>query len=62
LEGEISEVREQVVHLQSQVNDGQDVTAKNQNEKNKAEIQVVDLRQNLTLLKDEKTRIQNDLG
>jgi hypothetical protein len=55
-------VREQVVHLQSQVNDVQDVTAKNQNEKNKAEIQVVDLRQNLTLLKDEKTRIQNDLG
>ena len=51
-----------MVHLQSQVNDGQDVTAKNQNEKNKAEIQVVDLRQNLTLLKDEKTRIQNDLG
>ena len=30
--------------------------------KNKAEIAIVDLKQNLTLVKDENTRLQNDLG
>jgi len=35
---------------------------KNQNRKNKAELQVVDLKQNLTMVKDESTRLRNDLG
>lgn len=43
LEGEITESREQVAKLTSQLSEGQDVTVKNQNEKNKAEIQIVDL-------------------
>jgi predicted nucleic acid-binding Zn-ribbon protein len=57
LEKEISETREQVARLSAQLNDGQDITLKSQNEKTKIEVQVVDLQQNLTLLKDEKTRI-----
>ena len=62
LEKEISEVRGQVTSLNSKVNEGQDVTLKNQNDKNRAEIQIVDLKQNLTLVKDENKRLQNDLG
>ncbi len=48
--------------MNSKVNEGQDVSLKNQNDKNKAEIQIVDLKQNLTLVKDENKRLQNDLG
>ena len=62
LEKEISEVRAQVSELNSKVSDGADQTVKNQNMKNKAELQIVDLKQNLTLVKDENTRLQNDLG
>ena len=57
LEKEISEVRGQVTSLNSKVNEGQDVSLKNQNDKNKAEIQIVDLKQNLTLIKDENKRL-----
>ena len=40
----MSDVREQVAGLQAQIDDGQANQAKRQNEKNKAEIQVVDLK------------------
>ncbi len=43
LEKDISETREQVSGLNSQLNNGQDETLKNQNLKNKAELQIVDL-------------------
>ena len=43
LEKDISETREQVAKLSSTVNEGQDETLKNQNLKNKAELQIVDL-------------------
>ena len=62
LEKEISETRGQVTSLNSKVNEGQDFSLKNQNDKNRAEIQIVDLKQNLTLVKDENKRLQNDLG
>lgn len=62
LEKEISEVRGQVSQLNSKVSDGQDETLKNQNMKNRADIEIVDLRQNLTLVKDENSRLHNDLG
>ena len=62
LEKDISETREQVARLNGQVNDGQDVTQKTQNMKDKAELQIVDLQQSYTLIKDEKMRLQNDLG
>jgi hypothetical protein len=48
--------------LNGTVSNGQDETLKNQNIKNKAELQIVDLQQSLTLLKDERTRLHNDLG
>ena len=62
LEKDIRETREQVAELNSLLNNGQDETMKNQNAKNKAELQIVDLQQSLTLIKDEKMRLQNDLG
>ena len=62
LEKDISETREQVARLNGEVNNGQDVTVKTQNMKDKAELQIVDLQQSLTLLKDEKMRMQNDFG
>ena len=62
LEKDISETREQVAKLNGEVNNGQDVTLKTQNMKDKAELQIVDLQQSLTLLKDEKMRMQNDFG
>ena len=54
LEKDISETREQAARLNAQINEGQDETLKTTNMKNKAELQVVDLQQSLTLLKDEK--------
>jgi len=62
LEKDIAETREQVATLNGQINDGQDVTLKSQNAKNRADLQIVDLEQSLTLIKDEKQRLQNDLG
>ena len=62
LEKDISETREQVAQLNSEINNGQDQTTKAQNQKGKAEIQIVDLQQSLTMMKDEKMRLQNDLG
>lgn len=62
LETELSETREQIAKMSAQLNEGQDVTIQNQNKSNKAEIQIVDLKQNLTLVKDERNRLQNDLG
>ena len=43
LEKDIRETREQVSGLNLQLNNGQDETLKNQNLKNKAELQIVDL-------------------
>ena len=48
--------------LSAELNEGQDATIQTQNKTNKAEIQIVDLKQNLTLVKDERNRLQNDLG
>ena len=62
LEKDIAETREQVASLNAQMNDGQDATLKSQNAKNKAELQIVDLEQSLTLVKDERQRLQNDLA
>ena len=62
LEKDISETREQVAKLNSELNDGQDQTTKAQSMKDKAELLIVDLQQSLTLIKDEKMRLQNDLG
>lgn len=62
LEKDIAETREQVASLNAQMNDGQDATLKSQNAKNKAELQIVDLEQSLTLAKDERQRLQNDLA
>ena len=62
LEKDISETREQVARLNGQVNDGQDDAIKANAQTNKAEIQVVDLSQAVSLLKDEKQRLINDFG
>ena len=40
--------------MNSTINDGQDSTLKTQNDKNKAELLIVDLQQSLTLVKDER--------
>ena len=62
LEKDIKETREQVAALNAQINQGQDSSLKSENAKNRAELQIVDLQQSLTLIKDERTRLQNDLG
>ena len=62
LEKDLQDSRDHVSRLTNQLNDGQDETLKNQNAKNKAEVVIVDLKQNTTLLKDDNIRLTNDLG
>lgn len=62
LEKDVSEQREHVARLNAQLNEGHDASLKSKTAKDKAEVQVVDLAQSLTLAKDENMRLQNDLG
>ena len=59
LEKELKETRENVARLMKQVSAGEDTTIKTSQAKNKVEIEVVDLRQQLVTIKDENTRLQN---
>ena len=44
------------------MNDGADETVKSKQQKDKADLVIVDLKNNLTLAKDENKRIQNEIG
>ena len=62
LEKDLHSMREQVAQLNNKVSMGEDITVKNQGERNRAEIEIVDLRQNYTAAQEEVKRLTNELG
>lgn len=62
LEREIGELRGQLSDLNSKMNEGADETVKSKQQKDKADLVIVDLKNNLTLAKDENKRVQNEIG
>ena len=62
LEKELSDMREQVAALKRETHQMQEDGDKQTNQRNKAELQIVDLKSNLQIAKDEAARNANDLG
>jgi|NorSeaMetagenome_1021524.scaffolds.fasta_scaffold871299_1 hypothetical protein len=48
--------------MNGRLNTGEDMTVKNANAKNRAELEIVDLKGSLTLSEDEVKRLTNELG
>lgn len=48
--------------MNNKLNTGEDLTVKNVSAKNRAELEIVDLRGGLTLAEDEVKRLSNELG
>lgn len=55
-------MREQVAALKRETHQMQEDGDKQTNQRNKAELQIVDLKSNLQIAKDEAARNANDLG
>jgi len=62
LEKDVNGLRGQLSSLTMRLESGADVHVKNESIKNRAEIEIVDLKGNLTITQDEAKRLGNDLA